>query len=81
MTNLRLDFKQKFHLKKNKKYKLFWNGSQSYVVRKQKDFKWLLKTLKMDYPGLKFPVLNCKNCKSLKVDSFVYRNLILGFCE
>ena len=56
-------------MKKNKKYKLFWNGSKSYVVRKQKDFKWLVNTLKMDYPGLKMPPLVGKSSRTLKVHS------------
>ena len=68
-NNKRLDFKQKFMMKKNKKYKLFWNGSKSYVVRKQKDFKWLANTLRMDYPGLKMPPLVGKSSRTLKVNS------------
>lgn len=65
--NESLNFKQKLRLNKNKKYKLIWNGSNGYVTRKQKDFEWLLKILKMDFPGLKMPSLSHKNAKTLKV--------------
>lgn len=67
----RLDFKQKFLLNSNKKFKIIWNGSNGFVIRKQKDFKWLKNALKMDFPGLKMPELSCKTIKSLKVIIFM----------
>jgi hypothetical protein len=62
-----MGFKNKLNLSRNKKYKIIWNGSNGYVIRKQKDFKWLLEILKMDFPGLKMPDLKTKDAKTLKV--------------
>ena len=59
-------------LNSNKKFKVIWNGSNGFVIRRQKDFKWLRDILKMDFPGLKMPDLSCKSIKSMKVKLLIY---------